>query len=856
MKQAIRLCLIAGIALVAWSSNAEALTYYVNSSTGSDGNDGMSPTTPWRHLSNVNNTVFQPNDKILLAAGGVWNEQLYPKGSGTPGNFITIDMYGTGRKPIINGQGNVNAAVFLHNQHDWLVQNLEVTNTAALGNTNNLSGIKVRNSTGGLLSHIVIKDVHVHSINGVVNGFYGQNAGIAVTADVNLSDPVTGPHSYWSDVTIHGATMYAVDRIGIYVGPDNQQTAVMPYGLWPTLPSTSYVTIANNIIDDAGGDGILVFVVQNATISNNIVSNSGSRLVGSCAGWTTYCNGAAVAIWSVISTNVVFQYNEVYGFMMKNTQNPPPGDGQAFDADLGSKDSTFQYNYSHGNRSGMFLLFDGGDSLGIDNLKIRYNVSYSDFGSVFVVIGPLNSGPHVANINNNTVYVPAGTLTRMFGVNLPEPGNARIYNNLFVYSGGSPSTVYFPFDAGANITYDANTYYVTSGNHPTDEPGLAGNPADSHKSTLNPLLACPGCASNGTFTLDGMKLRANSPALLSGSNAGNTSMGYYDLWANPVAASGAPNRGAYDGSGVSGVPDTDLAFHAVVTPSSSYEAQPWSLNNVIDGQTSSVAGLFGYSSQIGQASNHTESIVIDLRAVRTFDKIVLYPRNDTGNIGAGFPVDFTIQVWDGANWLTRVTQTSYPQPGNSGQVFTLNQPDTTNGIRIVATNLRQVGGDYVMQFAEIQVFDSNQLIGANVNVDSSYEADGWSATHIDDGLRSSLSYSLGYSSGFAFAGINHTETIYLTTPSPKIYSSVVLYPRNDSGMVGDGFPIDFTISFWNGTGWDVKVARTGYPKPGNAGQTFTWGSSYTTDKVRIQGTNLRTVQGSYLLQLAEIEAYR
>ncbi len=73
-------------------------------------------------------------------------------------------------------------------------------------------------------------------------------------------------------------------------------------------------------------------------------------------------------------------------------------------------------------------------------------------------------------------------------------------------------------------------------------------------------------------------------------------------------------------------------------------------------------------------------------------------------VGDGFPLDFTIEVWDGTTWLTRVSRTSYPMPA-TGQAFTWGFSDRTDRIRIRATRLRQVGADgYLLQFAEVGIY--------------------------------------------------------------------------------------------------------------------------------------------------------
>jgi len=82
---------------------ASATTYYVSSSQGSDANSGTSSTAPWATIAHVNAQTFQPGDAILFRRGDVWNESLAVPSSGTAGNPITFDAYGTGAAPNLTG---------------------------------------------------------------------------------------------------------------------------------------------------------------------------------------------------------------------------------------------------------------------------------------------------------------------------------------------------------------------------------------------------------------------------------------------------------------------------------------------------------------------------------------------------------------------------------------------------------------------------------------------------------------------------------------------------------------------------------------------------------------------------------
>jgi hypothetical protein len=98
VKSLANICVLAFLC-----AGACAATYYVDPS-GSNGNDGLSPQTPWRTLLKVGISTFQPGDQILFKRDGVWNEWLTPPSSGTTGNLIKFDSYGNGRPPEFTGR--------------------------------------------------------------------------------------------------------------------------------------------------------------------------------------------------------------------------------------------------------------------------------------------------------------------------------------------------------------------------------------------------------------------------------------------------------------------------------------------------------------------------------------------------------------------------------------------------------------------------------------------------------------------------------------------------------------------------------------------------------------------------------
>ena len=101
-------------AFLVWSGLASATTYYVSSSTGSDANNGTAGSTPWQTIAHVNGQTFSPGDSILFKRGDVWNESLATTSSGSSGNPITFDAYGSGAAPNLTGYYAVPSSAWAH----------------------------------------------------------------------------------------------------------------------------------------------------------------------------------------------------------------------------------------------------------------------------------------------------------------------------------------------------------------------------------------------------------------------------------------------------------------------------------------------------------------------------------------------------------------------------------------------------------------------------------------------------------------------------------------------------------------------------------------------------------------------
>ncbi len=173
-------------------------------------------------MANVNATTFAAGNQILFAKGGSWTGTLAPLGSGASGNPVQISSYGTGAAPIIAGAGAA-AAVSLLDQHDWTIQNLEITNTATtLGYR---AGIHVGNDTTGILHGIHILNNNIHDIAGNWNTTDPQPVNTSAIA-FELSDSNTT--SGWDDILIDSNTLTKTDAGAIYLGSPKGSTTTRP----------------------------------------------------------------------------------------------------------------------------------------------------------------------------------------------------------------------------------------------------------------------------------------------------------------------------------------------------------------------------------------------------------------------------------------------------------------------------------------------------------------------------------------------------------------------------------------------------------------------------------------------------
>ncbi|HYY09454.1 MAG TPA: right-handed parallel beta-helix repeat-containing protein, partial [Kineosporiaceae bacterium] len=495
----VLLALTGVVALPATGALAAGTDYYVDCSASSNGNG--SSGSPWNSLAGPNGKTFAAGDRLLLKRGTTCSGRLTPGGSGSSTAVTTIDAYGTGARPVVDGGTGNDAAIKLFNQQYWDIQNVETKG-------GNPWGIYVSGNVSGYLQHIHITNVYVHDVYGTASD--KETGGIVVEQGAS--------GSAFNDVVIDGATVATTDQWeGIEVGTDDFQWTSDYHQNTASLPNTN-VTIKNSTAHDIGGDGITAFHGTDVLITDNVAYN-----IGTATKATVDKVGTPNAIWTWWCKRCTVERNEAYA------SHSASYDGGLYDIDYWSDDSTVQYNYGHDADSYCYAIF-AADNIATTNSVVRYNVC-------------ANNGRHTTNANqqdgalvswgggtldgvqiyNNTHYWnPAGTGYPTVFLNAGEKSGTRpwiVKNNIFYST--TPGMV---DDRKGTLTLDHNLYWTTSTTAPwwktgdTTRSGLAAQQAsgqDAHSLYADPKLNSPTSHAVGKPTT-AFTLQSGSPAIDAG----------------------------------------------------------------------------------------------------------------------------------------------------------------------------------------------------------------------------------------------------------------------------------------------------------------------------------------------------
>ncbi|MFC5405489.1 right-handed parallel beta-helix repeat-containing protein [Cohnella soli] len=255
LKVVLTLALIAvglfGMGRLDSTAHAAGITYYISSSVGNDSNSGTSTSAPWKTISKLNQTTFQPGDTILFKKGDVWTgETLYPKGNGNyaAGNWITVSTYSSGNRPVISPGSSQPAAIRFDDTSftgGWKITGLDIQN-AKMG----IYAYKNRTSSA---NGLWLEDLNFTNIT-------GNNIGAS-----------TNPGFYDAVFCSQSITVHSVNHVTI----KNVTSSYSDMGM--LLDWGDDITVDNVRLDHHYRYGVWMANLTNSVMKNSKVLYSGFR---------------------------------------------------------------------------------------------------------------------------------------------------------------------------------------------------------------------------------------------------------------------------------------------------------------------------------------------------------------------------------------------------------------------------------------------------------------------------------------------------------------------------------------------------------------------------------------------------
>ncbi len=261
----------------------ESLTHYIDSVEGNNANPGISPDAPWRDFTNINGKTLGAGEKLLIKRGSVINQELIISAAGTAEKWAEIGAYGTGPRPIIRRNWDIDDRCVLVSNPDFLLIRSLVVSYAA-------KGLVVHYQKGGH-EGLVIDDCIAHHIEGLyrlnahgipewrdrsgpTGDSLGSSAGFAIVGaqarNLVLKNSEMFQTSWGFFVAGEAVT---VDRVFCH---DNYVHNTSPH---PAMVSTRRSFLQNSIFDAPGGHafagtmGIMLCDPQGLIIRNCIFCN-------------------------------------------------------------------------------------------------------------------------------------------------------------------------------------------------------------------------------------------------------------------------------------------------------------------------------------------------------------------------------------------------------------------------------------------------------------------------------------------------------------------------------------------------------------------------------------------------------
>lgn len=348
----------------------------------------------------------------------------------------------------------------------------------------------------------------------------------------------------------------------------------------------------------------------------------------------------------------------------------------------------------------------------------------------------VNTPGHYKEISRNKFYFDIASTNNVaisvagFTTSNSQPGRAVVNDNEIHFRNGVTSSAtsigiqYFAGDAAA-VNYvniernkvigalvDLNTKFTT--NSATYIPIIQIN--DNIFNAGNWVREEPSTGSHSNIILKrNLKVDGTPALLLDVPTSGFYTVGQQVQFYNPTSSGKtgmvcvlAGNPGTWDDLQwtIPANGNNNLMKGATITASSDLNTTQWRASNLLNGGRTSANNTYGWSSTAQASEFVSLTLTIDRGSFITFNSIYLFPTDDAGYEGSGFPRDFTVYTsTDNSTWLSAYSTTGVLQPTN-GEPLKVNFPIRyARYVKVVITRIYLAeGGSPKAQLRALEIY--------------------------------------------------------------------------------------------------------------------------------------------------------
>lgn len=388
-------------------SRAPAATYYVDQTSGSDGNNGASASTPWKNCPGMGayagSGILRPGDTVYFNRGGTWQV------SGEQGIYLVGGVtyignsWGTGTRATIRASSDCDSGVVRFRDHatyETVFQGFDVDANHTVS-----SGVDINSAHWSLMNGATkrVKDCIVHN---------------------TWSRTSLGQYKYGLIISNHGGT-------GGYC---------------------ENVEIIDTVVHDTSRDGLCLYPgdedancrIKNITVRGCEVYNTGQD--------PDYGAGAGI----IVKGYVVDAYiDHCHAHDTKGSPMFINGNEDRHFPGVGPTNIHIRYSlFSSSSGSTTVLVYDGSSGKDPKDVRIYGNIIFNSPGSGGIYMGTDLGNTNSVRIYNNTFYNARVYIDAVNATFAP----LEFKNNIFYNSSSTPI-----YDPNSKITSHSNNIYYGSG---------------------------------------------------------------------------------------------------------------------------------------------------------------------------------------------------------------------------------------------------------------------------------------------------------------------------------------------------------------------------------------------------------